>query len=181
MPITEIDMPERSHFPISASRLIVIAGAILCAVVAAMLFLIAAVLAVAWPSIAAEALAKGLEAKLDDVQPWASLLLATAGVLVALAARMFHRLKLILDSVAAGDPFTADNSRRLRHIGWLIILMQLLGWLAGWFGTRLPPDVDLGEGFGFSFTSLLAALLAFVVAQLFEQARGLRDELEGTV
>lgn len=174
-------MPKRSHFPIKASRIIVIAGAILCAAIAITLFLVAATLALAWPAVVAQVIANGLETRLADVQPWASLVLATAALLVALAARMFHRLKLILDSVAAGDPFTADNSRRLRHIGWLIILMQLLGWLTNWFGNRLPPSADMGEGFGFSFTGLLAALLAFVVAQLFEQARDYRDDLEGTV
>ena len=94
---------------------------------------------------------------------------------------MFHRLRTILNSVLEGDPFTTDNSRRLRHIGWLMIGMQILGFLTGWLGSKLPPDHNIAVGFDFSFSGLLAALLAFVVAQLFEQARSMRDDLEGTV
>lgn len=174
-------MTERNRIPLAVSRLLVTAGFAICASIAVLLFILAGALAVAWPAVVTEALARGLQSKIVDIQPWASLLLATAGVMLALAARLFRRLRIVLDSISDGDPFTADNSRRLRHIGWLILVMQLLGAIAGWFGNRLPEATALGDGFSFSFSGLLAALLAFVVAQLFEQARCMRDELEGTV
>ncbi len=174
-------MPTRSRFPITASRFLVTAGYILTALLAGLLLLVALLLAIAWPQVMAEAIEKGAQLKVEDIQPWVSLVLVSAGAMLAMAARMFHRLRTILNSVLEGDPFTTDNSRRLRHIGWLMIGMQILGFLTGWLGSKLPPDHNIAVGFDFSFSGLLAALLAFVVAQLFEQARSMRDDLEGTV
>ena len=53
--------------------------------------------------------------------------------------------------------------------------------VTGLAGHAIANRTDIGSGFEFSFTGLLAALLAFVLAEVFEQARRLRDDLEGTV
>lgn len=174
-------MPSRSELPLAISRLLVRLGHILTASLTVLLFILAAALALAWPQVMAKALEADMGMKVADVQPWLSLVLFGAGTILALAARMFGRLGTILDSVVEGDPFTRDNSRRLRHIGWVMIAMQIVGMVTGWLGSRLPEHSDLSTGFEFSFSGFLAALLAFVVAQLFEQARAMRDELEGTV
>ena len=138
------------------------------------------ILALAWPTVISEALEKGLEAKTLGLQPWLSMVLAGGGLILALAAAVCKRLLALLGTVAT-DPFTASNTRRLRQIGWLILAMQPVGFFVGWVGTHLPPDHDYGDGFGVSFTSLLAALLSFVLAELFERGRAMRDDLEGTV
>lgn len=174
-------MNSRSELPLAASRLLVRIGHILTASLAVLILVLAAILALAWPQLAAKALEADMSVKVADVQPWLSLVLFGAATILALAARMFGRLRTILDSVVEGDPFTHDNSRRLRHIGWVMIAMQIVGMLTGWLGSQLPEQTDLSTGFEFSFSGFLAALLAFVVAQLFEQARAMRDELEGTI
>ena len=53
--------------------------------------------------------------------------------------------------------------------------------VTGWIGTRLPPNHNITVDFDLSLSGLFAAFLAFVVAQLFEQARAMREELDGTV
>lgn len=174
-------MTNRSDLPLAISRFLVRAGHILTAILAVFILVLAAILALAWPQVAAKALEADMSLKVADVQPWLSLVLIGAAAILALAARMFGRLTTILNSVVEGDPFTRDNSRRLRHIGWLMIAMQIVGLVTGWIGSRLPDHSDLSTGFEFSFSGFLAALLAFVVAQLFEQARSMRDDLEGTV
>ena len=174
-------MPTRSRFPIDASRFLVTAGYILTSVLAVLLLVIGLMLAVAWPHVMAEAIDKGVQLKVEDIQPWVSLVLVSAAAMLAMAARMFHRLRTILNSVADGDTFTADNSRRLRHIGWLMIGMQVLGAITGWLGMQLPEHQNIAVGFEFSFSGILAALLAFVLAEVFEKARQLREDLEGTV
>lgn len=174
-------MENRSHLPLAASRLLVTIGYALTLTVAILLLVISILLAFAWPQVMAEAIEKGMVVKVQDMQPWLSLVLLGGATLLALAARMLHRLSSILHSVSEGDPFTTDNSRRLRHIGWLMIFMQIVGWLTGLAGNQLPSAHNIGAGFDFSFSGLLGAFLAFVVAQLFEQARAMRDDLEGTV
>jgi uncharacterized membrane protein len=174
-------MSTHSTLPLAASRLLVRVGYLLTALLAIVLLVVAILLALAWPAVLAEAVEAGLELKTADLQPWVSLVLLGGATILALAARMFHRLGTILKAVVDGDPFTTDNSRRLRHIGWLMIAMQLVGMLTGWVGSNLPAQSDFSTGFEFSFSGFLAALLAFVVAQLFEQARAMRDDLAGTV
>ncbi len=174
-------MTNPSELPISASRFLVRSGYWITALMAVGLLGAGLALAFGWPNVIPAALEKESGFRLADLQPWFSLILFCIAVMLALAARMFSRLSTILAAVSQGDPFTRDNSRRLRHIGWLVIAMQLLGAAISWLGDQLPASTNLAEGFGFSFTGLLAALLAFVVAQLFEQARAMHEELEGTV
>jgi MFS family permease len=174
-------MEAPSQLPLKASLFLAKVGHVFTLVLAIILLVLAILLALAWPQVMAEAVEQGMKLKVADIQPGVSLVLLGAAAILGLAARMFGRLSTILDSVAEGDPFTVDNSRRLRHIGWLMIAMQFVGLVTGWAGKLLPPDRDIAAGFDFSFSGLLAAFLAFVVAQLFEQARSMRDELEGTV
>lgn len=174
-------MTSRSDLPLAVSRLLCRGGHLLSALLAILILVIAVLLTIAWPQVAAQALEADMKMKVADAQPWLSLVLLGAATILFLAARMFNRLTTILNSVVEGDPFTHDNSRRLRHIGWLMIAMQIVGMVTGWLGDRLPEQTDLSTGFEFSVSGFLAALLAFVVAQLFEQARAMRDDLEGTV
>lgn len=174
-------MTSPSPLPLAASRFLVNVGRVLTTLLATILFVLAILLAFAWPQLLWNAIESGTEFRVADSQPWISIVLFGAGIMVGLAARMFNRLSMILASVGSGDPFTIDNSRRLRHIGWLMIFMQIASWLTSVAGQQLPPDQNISADFDVSFSGLLAAFLAFVVAQLFEQARGYRDDLEGTV
>lgn len=174
-------MTSPSPLPLAASRFLVSVAFWLAAVFAVFCLFLTVLLAAAWPQVIANVIDKAMEMKIADVQPWISLVMLGASAMLALAARLFHRLSMILGSVSGGDPFTVDNSRRLRHIGWLMIAMQLVGLLTGIAGNQLPAGHNYGDGFSLSFSGMLAAFLAFVIAQLFEQARAMRDELEGTV
>ncbi|WP_199553966.1 DUF2975 domain-containing protein [Sandaracinobacteroides hominis] len=174
-------MPDRTTIPLKVSSFLVKAGHLLTALLSIGLLVVAILLAIAWPTVLSEAIEQGAKAKIADIQPWTSLVLLGASLMLYLAARMFGRLGTVLDSVSSGDPFTADNSRRLRHIGWLMIAIQLVGGIVGWIGMKLPTGNDISTGFDLNFSGILAALLAFVVAQLFEKAAAMREELEGTV
>jgi Protein of unknown function (DUF2975) len=174
-------MTQPSTLPLSASRFLASAGFWISGAMAILCLLVTIALAAAGPLAQTAAIDKALDMKLADMQPWIALVMLGATAVLALAARMFDRLSMILTSVSEGDPFTVDNSRRLRHIGWLMIFMQIIGFFTGLAGNQLPAGQNYGNGFEFSVSGLLAAFLAFVVAQLFEQARAMRDELEGTI
>lgn len=174
-------MKTTSPLPLAASRFLAGAAFVLTAGMAGFFLILTILLATGRPAVVTEAVGLAMKMDIPGLQPWISIVLSGAAIMLALAARLFQRLSQILLSVAAGDAFTVDNSRRLRSIGWLMILMQVAGLLTGLAGERLPPAQNIGDGFDLSFSGLLAAFLAFVVAQLFEQARAMRDDLEGTV
>jgi hypothetical protein len=92
------------------------------------------------------------------------------------------QLRTIVMSVGSGDPFVAENARRLQRIAWGVLGLELLHLLVGAISMGVnragqPLDLD----WSFSFTRWLAVLLLFVLAKVFEQGARMREELEGTV
>jgi lysylphosphatidylglycerol synthetase-like protein (DUF2156 family) len=73
---------------------------------------------------------------------------------------ILRKLIAIVDSVAEGDPFVRANALRLKAIGWLMLAVQII-------------DISL--------TGILAVLLVFILAGIFERGAEMREELEGTV
>lgn len=174
-------MTSSSSFPLSASRLIILVGYVFCITIAILLFILASTLAIAWPQVVAEAIAKGLEVKVQDLQPWVTLVMLGAGVILAVSAHLLKQLLDILKTVSLGDPFIAENTARLRRVGWLMVALQVLGFITGGAAMMIPKVVGEVDGFNLNFSGILAALLAFVLAEVFEKARLLRDDLEGTI
>ena len=174
-------MSTSSSFPLSASRLIILVGYVFCITIAVLLFVLAGTLAVAWPQVVAEAIAKGLEVKVQDLQPWVTLVMLGAAIILAVSAHLLKQLLDILKTVSVGDPFIAENTVRLRRVGWLMLALQALGLATGAAAMMIPKVVGEVDGFSLNFSGVLAALLAFVLAEVFEKARQLREDLEGTV
>lgn len=92
-------------------------------------------------------------------------------------------------SVRQGDPFGPENVKRLRGLGFLLVLGAPLVELFN-SGLRislfnnLPPGRfgDFGAaGFELPAAALLAGLGAFILAEVFAQGLRLREDVEGTV
>ena len=110
----------------------------------------------------------------------AIMVIGIAGVPVANV--VLRRLLTIVESVDAGEPFAAENARRLRTIAWALLALEgfhlLVVAIAATVSTK---DVPLRFGDDFNFTGWLAILLLFVLAQVFLEGTRMRDDLEGTV
>lgn len=99
---------------------------------------------------------------------------------VPLAHILFNRLLAIVETVRAGDPFVAENGRRLLVIAWTLLGLQLLDLAFGAVALGYLSETD-AFGWTLSLTGWLAVLLLFVLARVFDHGARLRDELEGTV
>ena len=101
---------------------------------------------------------------------------------VPLAYVILCRLRAIVDTVREGDPFVADNARRLQTIAWAYLGLELLhiavGIVAASSGSVAQP---LDIHWRFSFTPWVAVLLLFVLARVFDHGARMRADLEGTV
>lgn len=96
--------------------------------------------------------------------------------------RVLRQLLAIVGTVRAGDPFVADNARRLETIAWWVLAGEVLRLAIGaiaWAASTpaQPLDVDVG----FSLAPWLAVLLLFVLARVFAEGTRMRADLEGTV
>jgi hypothetical protein len=92
------------------------------------------------------------------------------------------RLLAIVETVRAGDPFVAANAHRLQGIAWVLLALQLFGFVIGAVAKTIsapghPVDLDAG----FSINGWLAVLLTFVLARVFAEGTRMREDLEGTV
>lgn len=135
-----------------------------------------------WPEIAAEIANEKAIADTAGLQPAIILLVAGALVGMWIIVLIINRLSLIVASVREGDPFVRINAQRLRNIGWLLIGLQLWGLIVGALGAWVAEHFqDVNADFSVSLSGLLAVLLCFVLAHVFDQGAALRDELEGTV
>ena len=105
---------------------------------------------------------------------------------IGLVACMFMLASRVLETAQSGDPFVIENARRLAQIGWLLLVVQLVGFIANLslnavIPEKLKDQVDIGIGFDLSPVGLLAILMIFVLAQIFRHGSEMRAELEGTV
>lgn len=100
----------------------------------------------------------------------------------AVVDRVLRQLLAIVDTVRAGDPFVADNARRLQAIAWWVLAGEMLRLVIGfiaWAATTRAQGLDIDVGF--SLAPWLAVLLLFVLARVFAEGTRMRTDLEGTV
>lgn len=105
------------------------------------------------------------------------LALVIAILIVPLAHIALSRLRSIVVSVRAGDPFHSENARRLTAIAWSLLGIMLLDVAYGalaWHFDEAPDWVP-------SITAWLAVILLFVLARVFDHGARMREELAGTV
>lgn len=154
--------------------LVVFAGVVLA--------LVAVVLPLNWDAAVAEILREKPGVQTQGLLPLLYVIFAFGIVLLGIAWTIMKKLLAMIATVAGGDPFVHANALRLKAIGWMMVAVQLLGiplylvaaQVAAKFGDH---DLD-GD---FSVTGLLAILLVFVLAGVFEQGAAMREEMEGTV
>jgi hypothetical protein len=95
---------------------------------------------------------------------------------------VLKRLLAIVETVRAGDPFVAANASRLQTIARSLLALQVLSLVIGAIAKAVStPAHPLNLDAGFSINGWLAVLLTFLLARVFAEGTGLRDDLEGTV
>ncbi|HKG92674.1 MAG TPA: DUF2975 domain-containing protein [Gemmatimonadaceae bacterium] len=101
---------------------------------------------------------------------------------VPVAHVIFARLRAMLLTVRAGDPFVVENARRLNAIAIAVLALELLHLVVG---AVAKSDAFAALGihidWSFSFTPWVAVMLLFVLARVFEHGARMRADLEGTV
>jgi hypothetical protein len=112
-----------------------------------------------------------------------SMALGAGVICIALVAWMFLLTARIVDTASHGDPFVTQNADRLNHIGFLLLAIQVIGLAVDSALDMFPDKIrdHVSIGFDVSATGILAALLIFVLAQIFRRGSEMRAELEATV
>lgn len=117
----------------------------------------------------------------------AGLLVPTLRVMVLIGAPMFaaihvllSRILAIVGTVEVGRPFVVENAARLKTIAWALLMLQVLHLGFG-VATRFVAAANFEMEWDVSLAGWLAVLLAFVLAQVFEQGARMRDDLEAMI
>jgi hypothetical protein len=102
----------------------------------------------------------------------------------AIAHVVLTHLLAMVRSVRAGDPFIQDNARRLQAMAWCVLAVEglhaIVVALVRYASTAEVP-LHIGDGELLRATPLLAVLMLFVLARVFEHGTRLRDDVAGTV
>jgi hypothetical protein len=95
---------------------------------------------------------------------------------------IMRKLLAIIASVEDGNPFIHANALRLKAIGWTMVGLQIVGVpLAIAAGEVADRFGESDTGLDISLNGILAILLVFILAGIFERGAEMREELEGTV
>ena len=175
MPIPDSPLFTATRWLVIGARILFIFGAVLC-------FVIAAASYFAWPTIAPELMKE--HPAIDPVlfRPLFSSMLVAAGILLSVAQTGFSKLLALVDTARDGDPFTRENVGRLRALGWIMIGVEIASVPLHLLGKKISEQMtDFQMDAGVSLNGILAILLVFVLARVFEHGVSLRDDVEGTV
>ncbi len=138
-----------------------------------------------WDEIVRELSDTGKVKTIQSVLPYIMAIIALLGATMGLLWKMLTTLLDLVRSVEEGTPFSRINAARLRLFGWLMIAIQVVGLplaqLAAQVEEALDPAEVASSDLGISLNTILAILLAFILAGVFEQGAAMREELEGTV
>ncbi len=120
---------------------------------------------------------------LGEVLAAGALVIAAGAICMALYALVLMLVGRIVDSAMAENPFVPKNANRLNAIGIVLLVLQGVGFFTrlAIFAMPQPLNQNLHIGFGMSLSGLFAALLVFVLAQIFHHGADMRAELEGTI
>lgn len=103
-------------------------------------------------------------------------------VAIPLNDLILRRMRAIVETVRASDPFVAANADRLQAIAWALLALQLISIVIAAVADGIStPAHPLHLDAGFSITGWLAVLLTFVLARVFAEGARMRADLEGTV
>jgi Protein of unknown function (DUF2975) len=85
-------------------------------------------------------------------------------------------LRAIVESARSGDPFVPENGARLRRIGWLVLVGNVIttqsDHIASHHVITFPP---------IGFSGLVTVLLVFVLARIFDTGTRMRTEIRETI
>lgn len=155
---------------------------ILLGVVAFAVIVAAIALPIKWDDVAAYIARERLDVNFSAI---AGPLYAIFGIglfIIGLAAAIMRKLLAIIGTVSEGDPFVRANAVRLKAIGWMMVVAQILGFPLYTAASQVAAEFGKHDLDGdMPIMGLLGILLTFVLAGVFEQGAAMREEMEGTV
>lgn len=154
----------------------------LVAAVGLVLAAVSAMLPFYWDQAAKELLASHPGMSMTELLPLLLAVFALGIVVLGLIWTIMRKLLSIVGSVEVGNPFVLANAIRLKAIGWMMVALQLVGIpLAILAGKAADLFGESDTGLDISLNGILAILLVFILAGIFERGAEMREELEGTV
>lgn len=108
---------------------------------------------------------------------------ATGGVVLAI----IRNLQFILATFAANKPFCLENSKRLRAMGWILLVWSLIEAASGLaLGVMIAhmntlPGLQISPNLRVNPSILLMAALCFIFAEIFRLGVKLKKDSELTI
>jgi len=108
-------------------------------------------------------------------------------VAISIVLLVVYQLRNIIATLAAGSPFVPANAERIRFIGWVVIVGELVGELIEFLGHLAVVATFDAHGLTFrwsldiSATTLFWGFVLLALAEVFRQGVEMREEQSLTV
>jgi hypothetical protein len=114
--------------------------------------------------------------------PRGAALILLFGLFVLGLLAIVGRLRKIFITLIAGQPFQAENSRRLRVIGLILAALEASRYII-WavFSASAPEGSPFRDIPDFNFVALFGIGVMFVLAAIFDEGARMRKDLELTI
>lgn len=123
----------------------------------------------------------GVEVQLNENASLASVIIALVGGMAGFVtmALMFRNLHKVLSTAESGVCFTKENAARIERIGWLSILMPVIGFvtsvLAKLFGGPDAMEISV------ELTGVVMGIMVLCLSQFFAHGVKLENDVDGLV
>lgn len=135
-----------------------------------------------WEQGMAEAARANPNLKPDGLMTQLYIVFALLLIALGIIWTILRKLNAIVGSVATGDPFVTANAVRLRAIGWLMVAVQVVGIPLTLTAQRAADMIGENDvRYTVSISAVLATLLVFILADVFQRGADMRADLEGMV
>jgi hypothetical protein len=107
--------------------------------------------------------------------------IALLDIFLVLSIYIADQLRRVFDSLEDKEPFQAENARRIRRIGWTVILLEVMRALATayWSGWAVLDGWRAASNIG--ATGVLFGLIILALAQVFQEGARLREDQSLTI
>jgi hypothetical protein len=113
--------------------------------------------------------------------------LAAVVIMLAILLWVIGELRALVRTLRDGQPFVAANARRVRHIGWAIIVGELARAGMVFYGTHYAMRHFSADGLrfdvraGFDVSAIVCGLIVLAIAEVFREGTRLDEDRSLTI
>jgi hypothetical protein len=100
---------------------------------------------------------------------------------------VLHQLRQVVSTAAEGDPFVPENGSRIRALGWVVLVGEVLKAVVSFASSSYLhqqvslPGMTVEPCFNFQWSTIFLGLVILAIAEIFRAGATMREEQALTI